>query len=156
VVTMNFDGKANVTAISPNAEFHGEDKVLIVDLRLELLAAPALLDVFGRGLSAVCFDQKGARLLPGLTSLHFEHKFENVELRLDDDLAYKGVTVDKFKAECEDGPIVRIACTARIHHSDHAAVSELHQLLREQVHVAMSPQQGDLDLGGGGNVQALR
>jgi hypothetical protein len=139
---MNYDGNANVTAISPNAEWHGEDKVLIVDLRLELLGAPDVLDEFGNGLRTVCFNGNGMRLLPSLASMHFADKFENVEMRIES-WAYKGVTVDKFKVECEQGPLVRVACTARIQSAD-SDVSHLHQLLREQVHVTLTPQQGDL------------
>jgi hypothetical protein len=141
---MNYDGPAQVNAISPNAEYHGEDKVLTVDLRLELLADSEMLEEFAPGLQAVCFDHKGMRLLPTLGAIPFADKYERMELTIGE-ATYKGVVLDKFKLECEQGGVVRVGCTARIE-SDHSDISALHQLLREQVRVQLSQQQGELEL----------
>lgn len=141
---FSYSGRAQVNAISPNVEYHGEDKVLMIDLRLELLADTAVLEQLVPGLAALLYDGNKVQRAPDVTAIVLSSTFEPYALEIDG-LAFQAVCVDKLKIEPAQNGTVSVHCTARLHGGENGdEIGGLHHLLREQVDLRLSPNQGQL------------
>lgn len=128
MLQFEYKGAAAVVALTPNVEYHGDERVLTIDIKLEIDPNDDLLtqlDVQEAG------DEFGA--------ISFKHVFEPCHVSIGPE-KFSAATVDKLKLTIEERGSATLACSVRVRRPKPGQLSALHDCLREQRSVAISGQ----------------
>lgn len=140
-----FSGGVEILHLNTRKEGPDEDKVLAVDVKLKAIVGRAILEFFEPALGDCLFLEGGAVRNPMMGEVQFHNHLEHYRLAAFGGTFY-GVQAKKFNIQPRD--INEIVLTFSISFKPSAdEVARLAEFLQDVVHIELSPETEELDLG---------